>query len=153
MEKVKKENWEVVTKYGIRGNACPKCTVYPQLLHNKEEGMWTLKCPICQYQEAWGIEDLDETYLEMLTRIYNESILLIEVGAKTMQLYGVKNGDYLVYKEEDASFLKGFTNLIEATDFMKKCKDDGVDTRLYYLWENHLHRMIGSNVLDEDWET
>lgn len=153
MEKVKKENWEVVTKYGIRGNACPKCTVYPQLFHNKEEGMWSLRCPICKYHEAWGIENFDETYLEMLTRIFNESILSLEVGVETMLLYGVNNGDYLVYKEEDASFLKGFTNLIEATDFMKKYKDDGVDTRLYYLWENHLHRMIGSNVLDEDWET
>ena len=38
-----------------------------------------------------------------------------------MLLYGVNNGDYLVYTEEDKSFLQGFENVFCET-FTKNCE-------------------------------
>ena len=151
MEETKQTEWELVTEYGIPAHMCPTCAVYPQLLYNKEDEMWAIRCPMCGYQQAWGVKDFDETYIPMMARLFNVGLMSLEVGVETMLLYGVKNGDYLVYTEEDKSFLQGFENVFEAIDFMKKHKENGLATGVYYLWDNYLHRMFGSFVFEVDW--
>ena len=76
--------------------------------------------------------------------------MALELGEDTMLLYGVENGDYLVYSKKECVFLQGFKNVLEAIEFMRNKKEQDLETVVYYLWDNHLNRMFGSFVFDAE---
>ena len=91
MEETKQTEWELVTEYGIPDHMCPTCAVYPQLLYNKEDEMWAIRCPMCGYQQAWGVKDFDETYIPMMARLFNVGLMSSVFNFGAQQGYIINN--------------------------------------------------------------
>ena len=150
MQIEKQKNWQLVQGYGLPVHMCPTCSVYPQFLHCKEDDTFAIRCPSCGYEVSWPKSLFDSSYTQRMAHLFNVGIMALELGEDMMLLYGVENGDYLVYSKKECVFLQGFKNVLEAIEFMRNKKEQDLETVVYYLWDNHLNRMFGSFVFDAE---